>query len=226
MARQGRIGTVARRAPRRLAAASTAPVEDFAPSRYIAKISLETGQEVPGPIDPGELLVHAHRDKHPIDVAAQFVASRLIQLTGKEAFVGKGLSLLNKLGVGVADAAGAAIGNRELGARAKKLMGVAYRNYSFKFREPSHLSEREVRARVEKLQRDASAALKARGRSPRLSVLLTGATGFLGKEILCQAAGIGTSNASSPWFGPRRSATRKPSRSCADCRRSSAASCC
>ncbi len=180
---------MARRAHSRPAVAHTAPLEDFSASRYIAKISVETGQEMPGPIDPDELLVHAHRDKHPIDVAAQFFASRLIQLTGKEAVVGKGLSLLNKLGVGVADAAGAAIGNRELGARAKKLMGVAYRNYSFKFREPSHLSEREVRARVEKLQRDASAALKARGRSPRFNVLLTGATGFLGKEILCQAAG-------------------------------------
>jgi len=188
MARQGRVGAVARRAQKR-PRPEAAPVEDFAPSRYIARISLETGQEVPGPIEPDDLLVHAHRDKHPIDVAAQFVASRLIQLTGREAIVGRGLSLLNKLGVGVADAAGAAIGNRELGARAKRLLGVAYRNYSFKFREPSHLSEREVKGRVERLQRDAGAALKARGRSPRLNVLLTGATGFLGKELLSQVAG-------------------------------------
>ena len=45
-----------------------------------------------------------------------------------------------------------------------------------------------MRARIEKLQRDARAALQARGRNPRLHVLLTGATGFLGKEILAQAA--------------------------------------
>ena len=189
MARQGRIGAVARRAGKRAPSAGAAAVEDFAPQRYIAKVSLETGQEIPGPIDPADLLVHAHRDNHPMDVAAQFVASRLIQLTGREAVVGKGLSLLNKFGVGMADAAGAALGNRELGARVKKLLGVAYRNYSFKFREPSHLSEREVKARVEKLQKDANAALAARGRNSRLNVLLTGATGFLGKELLSQVAG-------------------------------------
>src|SRR5439155_1675627 len=53
----------------------------------------------------------------------------------------------------------------------------------------THLSEKEVRARVERLQREARAALRARGRRPRLRLLLTGATGFLGKELLAQAAG-------------------------------------
>src|SRR5262249_5733903 len=69
-----------------------------------------------------------------------------------------------------------------------KLMGVVDRRVFFRFREPTHLSEREVRARVEKLQREAGATLAARGRSPKLHVLLTGATRFLGKEILHQAA--------------------------------------
>jgi nucleoside-diphosphate-sugar epimerase len=67
-------------------------------------------------------------------------------------------------------------------------MGVAERSYIFQFREPSHLSEKEVKGRVARLQADARAALKARGRAPKLQVLLTGATGFLGKEILVQAA--------------------------------------
>ncbi|HET8648006.1 MAG TPA: SDR family oxidoreductase, partial [Vicinamibacteria bacterium] len=72
--------------------------------------------------------------------------------------------------------------------QAKRLMGVVDRDFAFRFREHTHLSEKEVRARVEKLQREARAALRARGRNPRLRVLLTGATGFLGKEILAQAA--------------------------------------
>jgi nucleoside-diphosphate-sugar epimerase len=42
---------------------------------------------------------------------------------------------------------------------------------------------------VERLRREARRALLARGRNPRLRVLLTGATGFLGQEILAQAAG-------------------------------------
>ena len=56
------------------------------------------GAEVPGPIDPEELLVHAHRDNHPVEIAAQFAASRFIQLTGNEALVKRGLKAVNRLG--------------------------------------------------------------------------------------------------------------------------------
>jgi hypothetical protein len=57
---------------------------ESSPSRYIAKISLNTRKEILRPIDPEELLVHAHRDKNPVEVTAQFLASRAIQLTGNE----------------------------------------------------------------------------------------------------------------------------------------------
>jgi nucleoside-diphosphate-sugar epimerase len=95
---------------------------------------------------------------------------------------------VNSLGSKVAQALGAVVGSPTLERRARQLLGVVHRDYEFQFRESSHLSEREVRARVEKLQREARASLKARGRNPRVRVLLTGATGFLGKELLCQAA--------------------------------------
>ena len=45
-----------------------------------------------------------------------------------------------------------------------------------------------MKARIARLRDDARAALAARGRNPKLRVLLTGATGFLGQEILAQAA--------------------------------------
>ena len=45
-----------------------------------------------------------------------------------------------------------------------------------------------MKARVAELQKQARARLAALGKRPRLRVLLTGATGFLGKEILAQAA--------------------------------------
>jgi nucleoside-diphosphate-sugar epimerase len=177
-----------RRAPRRRA--EPVPAErDQAPDRYIARVSHATGKEIPGPIDAGELLVHAHRDKHPVEVLAQFLASRVIGLTRNEKAVRGGLRLLNKVGAQVARTAGKVLGSPEVERRAKKLLGVADRDYSFRFREATHLTECEVRSRIEKLQRAARAALKARGRSPRLHVLLTGATGFLGREILHQAAG-------------------------------------
>ena len=74
------------------------PVLDMSPSRYIMKIDRATGAEVKEPIEPHDLLVHAHRDNHPVEIAAQFAASRFIQLTGNEAFVKKGLTAINRLG--------------------------------------------------------------------------------------------------------------------------------
>jgi len=161
---------------------------ESSPSRYIAKVSLATGKEVLRPIDPDELLVGAHRDKNPIDVTAQYLASRLIQWTGNENAVKDGLRQVNLLGIKLAEALGSATGSKAVEKGAKSLIGVTDRNVFFKFREASHLSEKEVKVRIEKLQRDARILLKARGRSPRLHVLLTGATGFLGKELLAQAA--------------------------------------
>ena len=162
---------------------------ESSPSRYIAKVSLVTGKEILRPIDPDELLVHAHRDKNPIEVTAAFLASRLISWTGNErrrqGRPPEGERPRHQ------DRRGARLGHRQPRRReagAKRLIGVAERDVFFKFREASHLSEKEVKARVEKLQKDARALLRARGRSPKLHVLLTGATGFLGKEILVQAA--------------------------------------
>ncbi len=161
---------------------------ESSPSRYIAKISLVTGKEILRPIDPDELLVHAHRDKNPIELTAQFLASRLIQFTGNEDTVRDGMRKVNQLGLKLAQTIGSMTGSRAVERQTKKLIGVVDRDVFFRFREPSHLSEKEVKARVERLQRDARAALKTTGRSPRVRVLLTGATGFLGKEILFQAA--------------------------------------
>ena len=88
-------------APRRTRARKEAAGEaapDFSPTRYIARVSRRTGKEVPGAIEPDELLVHAHRDHHPVEVAAQFLANRVVQLTGREGAVGDGLRALNTVG--------------------------------------------------------------------------------------------------------------------------------
>ncbi len=165
------------------------PVLDVAPERYIARVDPVSGKEIPGPIDPTELLVHAHRDQHPVEVAAQFVASRVIGLTGKERVVRQGLRALSGLGTLMADGVGVVTRSEDAARRAKALLGVKPLGYVFRFRELTHASEKQLRERVLRLQRDARGLLKARGRSPRLRVLLTGATGFLGKELLSQAAG-------------------------------------
>jgi len=174
--------------PTKRAGRSAQPPPDVSPSRYIARISRLTGQEIPGEVDPDELLVHAHRDHHPLEVAAQFAASRILQLTKKEDLVDQGLRAVNLVGSTAARAAGAFFGGDAVERRVRRLLGVVGRDHYFQFREPTHLSEGEVRERIGKLQREAAAALHVRGRNPRLRVLLTGATGFLGKEILAQVA--------------------------------------
>ena len=151
-------------------------------------MSAATGREVLRPIDPDELLIQAHRDKNPVEVTASFLASRLIQVTGNEEKVRDAMKKVNELGTRLAERAGRLIGSKGVERGTKKLMGVVDREVFFQFREATHLSEREVKARIARLQEEARARLKARGRSPRLRVLLTGATGFLGQEILAQAA--------------------------------------
>jgi nucleoside-diphosphate-sugar epimerase len=151
-------------------------------------MSTVTGREVLRPIDPDELLIQAHRDNNLLEVSAQFLASRLIQLTGREDSVRDGMRKVNEVGTRVAGELGRLTGSKAVERRAKKLIGVVDREVFFQFREPARLSERELKARIAQLRTDARAALAACGRSPRLRVLLTGATGFLGQEILAQAA--------------------------------------
>jgi nucleoside-diphosphate-sugar epimerase len=188
MARRKTVSARPRRSSARAPRPAPAAPLDLSPARYIKKVDRLTGAELPGPIDPEELLVHAHRDNHPVEIAAQFAASRIIQVTGNEALVQRGLKVVNRLGGILGEGVGALTGSPERERQAKKLLGVTSRDVIFQFRDTTHLSEKEVKARVQHLQKQARARLEARGSRPRLRVLLTGATGFLGREILAQAA--------------------------------------
>ena len=174
--------------PRCRARGAEPPALDTSPSRYIVKVDRATGEPLSDPIDPADLLVHAHRDRHPAEIAAQFLASRFIQVTGNESLVKRGLRLIEATGSRVGRAVGDLTGNPEDARTVKRFLGVTARDYAYQFREPAHLSEKEMKARVQDLQKQARAQLAALGKRPRLRVLLTGATGFVGKEILAQAA--------------------------------------
>jgi nucleoside-diphosphate-sugar epimerase len=80
------------------------------------------------------------------------------------------------------------VGGRAFEKKAKDFLGVVSRDYSYRFREPKHLSPAQIERRLAKARLDATKKLAARGRNPELHVLLTGATGFVGKEIVFQAA--------------------------------------
>lgn len=161
---------------------------DFSPNRYIEKVNRTTGREIPGRIDPDDLLVHAHRDQNPIEVAAQVIASGFIRTTGRERAVERGLKAINEMAGRGAEFASLFVGGRSFEKKAKDFLGVVSRDYSYRFREPKHLSPAVIERRLVKARKDAAKKLAARGADPKLHVLLTGATGFLGKEILYQAA--------------------------------------
>ncbi|MEO5763598.1 MAG: SDR family oxidoreductase [Vicinamibacteria bacterium] len=161
---------------------------DLSPNRYIEKVNRITGREIPGPIDPDDLLVHAHRDQHPLEVAAQVIASRFIRSTGREMAVERGLKAINEMAGRGAEFASLFVGGRKFERRAKDFLGVVSRDYSYRFREPKHLTPGQIERRLAKARQDAAKKLAARGADPKLHVLLTGATGFVGKEIVFQAA--------------------------------------
>jgi nucleoside-diphosphate-sugar epimerase len=169
------------------AAEETLP-EAFAPSRYIQRVNLRTGKEIEGEIAPDELLVHAHRDKAFVEMGAQLVASRLVRLTGNEGNVRKGMRAINRLGAAFAETLGSIAGSASAERATRNLMGVQDPEMGFRFRERTHLTESQVAARVAGLQKKAQAAIRSLGARPRFHVLVTGATGFLGKELLAQAA--------------------------------------
>ena len=100
---------------------------DSSPSRYIARVDRATGRELDVPIRPDELLVHAHRDHHPVDVAVQFLASRLVELTGRDWLAREGMRRLNRLGGGVAHALGALLHDPEMERRARRSWGSSGR---------------------------------------------------------------------------------------------------
>ncbi len=183
-ARAGRSGEK----PGRREKAAAVPVVDMSPSRYIVKIDRATGEPLGDPIDPADLLVHAHRDHHPVEIAAQFLASRFIQLTGNERLVKRGLKLVEAVGSRVGRTVGELTGNPDDARSVDRFLGVTARDYAYQFRESTHLTEKEVKTRVQELQKLARARLLALGKRSRLRVLLTGATGFLGQELLAQAA--------------------------------------
>jgi nucleoside-diphosphate-sugar epimerase len=162
------------------------PPRDLDPCRYIARVDRVTGQERPGPIHPEELLVQAHRDRDPLDITGQFLASRLVGLTGSRWAARELGRQWNRLGEGVAFTVAALLHDAGIERRARAFLGVAGAECRFRFREPA-LSADEVRARVAALRRDARAALLRLGHTPSLRIFLTGATGFLGKEFLVQA---------------------------------------
>lgn len=159
------------------------------PGRYVEKVSLMSGEVLPDEILPKHLLVHHHRDFHVMDVYARFLISRGVEKTGDVEAVKERWRGIRKMGKRAVGAMSGLLGRRWGGALGKKLLGLKSKEYYFRYRKPA-LSPEEIDARTAALRIQAATRLGVvmKGKGPWLTVLLTGGTGFLGKEIIAQAA--------------------------------------
>jgi nucleoside-diphosphate-sugar epimerase len=128
---------------------------------YVVRVDRRTGQERPGPIQAEDLLLATHRDG-AAGLALQFLTSRVVELSGSEWLARR-----------------FARGARRLGAGG----GARYR-----FRDVGPASEDQRKAIVGRLRAEAAERLAAGGARTSLRILVTGATGFFGRELLSQLA--------------------------------------
>jgi nucleoside-diphosphate-sugar epimerase len=170
-----------------MARAEPAPPE-ISPARYIEKVSLLTGEVLDEEIRPQQLLVRSHRDYHLVDVQARRFMSRVVATTGSEEQARRRMKEVRRLGHKTSKVL-ARITRQDPERVARALFGLKEREYYFRYKRPPH-SRREIEEIQERLRADGAEKLQAAlgGGGAGLRVLLTGGTGFVGQEILWQAA--------------------------------------
>ncbi|MDX1502933.1 MAG: SDR family oxidoreductase [Thermoanaerobaculia bacterium] len=168
---------------------SRTPAPDRSPNRYIEKVSLRTGKVLDEPIHPRQLLVHSHRDYHVVDVHARYMMSRVIKATGREEEALRKMKQMRRLGFRTSRAIARMFGQKDPEKISKALFGLKEKEYFFRYKKLPRTRE-EVNERLIELERQTRERYEAAlvDGQPRLRVLLTGGTGFVGKEIIWQAA--------------------------------------
>jgi nucleoside-diphosphate-sugar epimerase len=159
------------------------------PGRYIEKVNLASGEVMDEAIKPRQLLVHGHRDYHFVDVQARFMMSRIVKATGDEEEARRRMKRVRARGRRTSRVIARMIGQRDPERVSKALFGLKDREYYFRYKK-QELSSEEVGEILVRLRAESEAKLAAiteDGR-PQIRALLTGGTGFVGKEIMWQAA--------------------------------------
>ncbi len=162
---------------------------EISPNRYIEKVSLGTGEVLDEEIQPRRLLVHHHRDYHIVDIHAHYMMGRVVKATGDEDWAYEKMKRMRRLGHRTAEVLAKAIGQKNPEKISKALFGLKKREYFFRYKRHPH-SKEAIQATLAELKREAAERLEAvtvDGR-PVIRVLLTGGTGFVGKEFLWQVA--------------------------------------
>jgi nucleoside-diphosphate-sugar epimerase len=160
----------------------------LAPSRYIEKVSLETGAVLDEDIRPEQLLIHAHRDFHFMDFEARRMMSRIVRTTGDPEQARAAVRRMRHRGYRMIDRLAGVIGEARAEKLAKVLFGLKHPDYFFRFK-PLPVTGAEAEERIQQLRRQAQEqfANRVRDGKPALRVLLTGGTGFIGQEVIKKA---------------------------------------
>ncbi len=159
------------------------------PASYIEKVSLVTGEALDQEILPRQLLVNSHRDYHIVDVHARHMMSRVVRATGSEEEARRKMKEMRRLGYRASEVIAKAIGETDVTKVSKALFGLKEKEYYFRYKRLPYSSETAAES-IAEMRAEASRRLE-KGRSATglaLRVLLTGGTGFVGKEILWQVA--------------------------------------
>jgi nucleoside-diphosphate-sugar epimerase len=159
------------------------------PSRYIEKVSLVTGEVLDQEILPKQLLVGNHRDYHILDVHAQYMMSRVVKVTGSEEEARRRMKERRRLGHRASRVVARAIGEEDVTKVSKSLFGLKEKEYYFRYKRLPY-DRAEVKQRLAEMKDEVASRLEAGRKASGLGlhVLLTGGTGFVGKETIWQAA--------------------------------------
>ena len=163
--------------------------DEMNPSRYIEKVSLITGETINEEILPKQLLVQHHRDYHLVDIHARHMMSRVVRETGSPEEARRRMRKVRRKGQKAAEVVARLIGQSDVSKVSKALFGLKDKEYFFRFKKPP-VEEAALQRQLAELREQAAVQLdklSVEGR-PALRVLLTGGTGFVGKEIIWQAA--------------------------------------
>lgn len=159
------------------------------PARYIERVSLLTGEVLDDPIEPRHLLVSHHRDYHVVDVQARRFMAKLVRDTGDPDAARSRMKEIQRLGYRTAEVLAKALGKKDPAAVSKTLFGLKQKEYYFRYKR-HEMSAEEIGARIEELKAEAARRIEARRDGDGqlgLRILLTGGTGFVGKEFIWQA---------------------------------------
>lgn len=157
---------------------------DINPSLYIEKVCLATDEVLPEEIAPEQLLVTHYRDYHMVDTYARSLTGWLVRSTGDEEKARGIMRKIRQLGQSTSNLVAKALGKDPENV-SKALFGLKKRDFYFRFKRHPFDAE-EIHDKIVKLKQEA----KDKAKDHKIRILLTGGSGFVGKEIMFQAAKI------------------------------------